>query len=316
MVGFVFQETTDAASEITRLFDFTWPTAVALWNLRWQVDGFLKAVPDATYADVASRFVVGSDIHGADIRSMSINSKWDEQKSRFAEFILTNIFSIYEGWCEQLFSRSPVKGMTSRDLYREGDGKTTGLNAFILKINLSVSSVARDTFQAAFLTHKKADKDKLTNYLKCYKYFKEVRNCQIHKNGLADARALEAFEDFSTVSSDLGTKGEIEFYSVTIGQKTPLSLRGVVGFCDIVLRMMVTIDALMSGSKTAEQSIIDRLKSATSGPRITLSSNDNKSLQKVKGICRTANLPAPSDVEAVRQLLIEQRLVFCAEHLR
>jgi hypothetical protein len=92
--GLAFQETDEAASEITRLFDFVWPTAVALWNLRWQVDGFLNAVPNASYADVASRFVVGSGIHGADIRAMSRNSNWEEQKARFAEFVLTNVFAV------------------------------------------------------------------------------------------------------------------------------------------------------------------------------------------------------------------------------
>ena len=102
MVGFVFRETDEAAAEITRLFDFVWPTAVALWNLRWQVNGFLTAVPNASYEDVASRFVVGSDVHGADIRAMSMKTTWEEQKARFAEFVLTNVFAVYESWARRL----------------------------------------------------------------------------------------------------------------------------------------------------------------------------------------------------------------------
>ena len=46
MVCFAFSETDEAADEITRLFEFVWPTATALWNLRWQVGGFLAIVPN------------------------------------------------------------------------------------------------------------------------------------------------------------------------------------------------------------------------------------------------------------------------------
>jgi hypothetical protein len=112
MVGFAFRETDEAASEITRLFDFVWPTAVALWNMRWQVGGFLSMVPEASYEDVASRFVVGSDIHGADIRAMSLNTTWEEQKARFAEFILTNVFAIYEGWAKRLLEFTQIRGVS------------------------------------------------------------------------------------------------------------------------------------------------------------------------------------------------------------
>lgn len=118
MVGFAFPETDAAADEITRLFDFVWPTATALWNLRWQVDGFLAAVPNATYEDVASRFVTGSGIHGADIRAMSIKTNWDDQKARFAEIVLTNAFAIYESWARRLLRSVQITGISDRNLYR------------------------------------------------------------------------------------------------------------------------------------------------------------------------------------------------------
>jgi hypothetical protein len=73
--------------------------------------------------------------------------------------------------------------------------------------------------------------------LKCYKYFKEIRNCQIHNGGVADKKVVDAFNDFLPVSSaaSLKVKETMEFFPANLGDKTNISLRGVVGFCDIIL---------------------------------------------------------------------------------
>jgi hypothetical protein len=232
MVGFVFRETDEAAAEITRLFDFVWPTAVALWNLRWQVNGFLTAVPNASYEDVASRFVVGSDVHGADIRAMSMKTTWEEQKARFAEFVLTNVFAVYESWARRLLRSTQVTGMSDRDLYRLGDQVSKGLPVFISRVVATPSPVMQRAFQASFSTHKKVHELQLVSMLKCYRYFKELRNCQIHNGGLADQKAVDAYTEFYPVSSaaSLKTKEGIEHFPVVLGDKTQVSLRGVVGF--------------------------------------------------------------------------------------
>ncbi len=311
MVGFAFSETDEAASEITRLFDFIWPTAVALWNLRWQVDGFLTAVPGATHEDVASRFVVGSGINGADIRAMSINTSWDDQKTRFAEFVLTNIFAIYESWARSLLRAVHVTSLKDQDLYREGDGSSTGLAAFLSKVNSTPSAVMQSAFQNSFLGHKKVFVAQQSGMLKCYKYFKELRNCHIHNGGVADQRLVDAFLDFTPISSPsaMKTKETIEHFPATLGTRTPLSLRGTVGFCDIVLRLMVTVDAQLSGSKAAEESALDRMHKGAGKYLLTLNRNSAVAHRQIGKICRNGNLPKPLVPEDVRQLLLQHRLV-------
>ena len=250
MAGFAFEETNDAAAEITRLFDFIWPTAIALWNLRWQVAGFLSVVPEATHDEVAARFVIGSGIRGADIRAMHQNVSWDQQKSRFAEFTLANIFAIYESWARRLVYTSRLRGVNDRDLFTVGDGVSRGLGVFIRQANAMTSPTMQSSLQPGFRAHKKVHVAQLDNMLKCYRHFKEVRNCLIHNGGVADQRMVDAYLDFLPVSSAsaLRTKESIQHYPAVLGETTRLSLRGVVGFCDIVLRMMITIDAEISGS--------------------------------------------------------------------
>lgn len=57
-----------ASDQITALFNFVWPTAAALWNLRWQVQGFVAEVPSATVDQPEQRFVFGSKIDTVDLK--------------------------------------------------------------------------------------------------------------------------------------------------------------------------------------------------------------------------------------------------------
>jgi hypothetical protein len=310
VVGFAFPETDEAANEITRLFDFVWPTAAALWNLRWQVNGYLTAVPNASSQEVAGRFVAGSGIGGADVKGMVTRLTWDDQKERFAEFILTNVFAVYESWARRLILSCNINDMSDRDVYRIGNGTTSGLSVFIARVTETPSVAMQTAFQPEFLKHKKVYVTEQEKMLKCYTYFKEIRNCQIHNGRKADQTAVNAFNSFSPVSSAsaLKTKETIEHFPVTLESRTKLSLRGVVGFCDIVLRLMITVDAQLSGSDAAERVALERIRSTT-GLIPTLSAVDKRMRKTIRGICRRASLPPPHDIPALKSLLLQQRLV-------
>jgi len=67
-----FEITNEAQKQITNIFDFVWPTAAALWNLRWQIRGFLDTVPGSSVSDLESRFVLGSEIHGTNFKKIFV----------------------------------------------------------------------------------------------------------------------------------------------------------------------------------------------------------------------------------------------------
>src|SRR5438309_2064445 len=100
-----FPETAIFQRSQTDLFEFVWSTAAALWNLRWQVNGFLAVVPEATKEDLMSRFLRGSDIHSASLREACQERTWKEQQEQFALHILVVAFATYEAWAENLASR-------------------------------------------------------------------------------------------------------------------------------------------------------------------------------------------------------------------
>jgi len=305
---FAFEETDDAMAEITRLYDFIWPTALALWNLRWQVDGYMRAAPDASYSDFQARFAAGSDIRGADVRSMIAKTTWDEQKGRFAEVLLTNLFAIYENWADLLTDR--VTGFKGKDLAYYGNGTSDGVLAFLAAVNKAQSQVMSSCFKSTFERHKDYHLPILEEMLKCYRYFKEIRNCLAHKGAIADQRVADSYASFQPVSSaaSLKTKETIQHSHVVVGQRVDLSLRGVVGFSAIMRRLMVSIDAAISGSSIAEQHALERLRQV-GGPRRVLNARPRRQQQQVSKVYTVAGLPAPLNPAIAQGFLLQHRLI-------
>ena len=104
------------ARRITDIFDFAWPTAAAIWNLRWQVAGYLSVVPDATPQELSGRFLAGSGIRGANLRKSCIKTTWDEQQQEFAKFLLIEFCALYESWCEDALAELNLKADLKKSL--------------------------------------------------------------------------------------------------------------------------------------------------------------------------------------------------------
>ena len=74
-----------------------------MWNLRWQVAGFCSRHPSATVQVLDERFLSGSGLRGANFKRACIETDWEDQVQQFAKFSLVALFSIYEGWLEDVF---------------------------------------------------------------------------------------------------------------------------------------------------------------------------------------------------------------------
>ena len=113
MTRYFFRPSVDAQKQLTAFFHFMWPTAAALWNLRWQVAGFRAACPSCTERELESRFVLGSGIHGASLHQACIDATWTDNQQSFAQFLLFQTFSTYESWVSEILDLLSVR---NRDL--------------------------------------------------------------------------------------------------------------------------------------------------------------------------------------------------------
>jgi hypothetical protein len=102
MARYFFDCSAEAHDDITALFDFVWPTAVAMWNLRWQVQGYVGATGDDSVPSLRNRFSHGSGIDGANLNRACLEVDWDVQQQEFGRTVLVNVIAIYEAWIDGL----------------------------------------------------------------------------------------------------------------------------------------------------------------------------------------------------------------------
>ena len=297
-----FKETTNTRSEMTALYDFVWPTAVAMWNLRWQVHGYLSIRPNASIDELHGRFSVGSEIHGGNlIRACSTHS-WENQQEVFAKILLINICALYESWLSSVLDQlgghahDELKCLQFPTKYDSKSAPADGVWASIAKICRSPSTFTSTCFYPVLLKNPKNSKTQLDALLKCYRFFKECRNDVAHNGSKASARTAKAFVEFQPVANtnDLGVLEVPLHKPLTLGQPVNLNLRGVVGLSDIVLRIITTLDAELACSQSAEKVFITRWQATHDKTKFTLPVKDVRKRQsRAVSLIKKTGLPEP-----------------------
>src|SRR4051812_329709 len=85
-------------TQLTSLYDLINPSVAAMWNLRWQVRGYVEENGSATKDELHGRFVAGSGIGSANLRRHCLERSWDEQTGEIALFGVFAAIGLYEGW--------------------------------------------------------------------------------------------------------------------------------------------------------------------------------------------------------------------------
>ncbi len=299
--------------QVTGVFDFLWPTAAAMWNLRWQVDGYLRVRGNATVAELENRFVAGSGIHGANIRRACAELSWEQQQQEFAKFLLITIFALYESWLKIVLEDL---GTWTRQVEKQlqfptsvQSGKRTGVWEAVDVVTAQESPMLKEAFYASLLAHRKNARAYLDNLMKCYRYFKESRNCLIHNGGIANDKAEEVYRDFVAVANpgDLGIADPPQHFPITAGAPIGISLHGIVGFCDVILRLIATLDAELSRSAGAEK-VFHRNWVAVNGKKCLKTGDLVKRRRQIERLVSKLGLPEPAETEAIEQYLLAHRL--------
>lgn len=294
---------------MAEVFNFIWPTATALWNLRWQVRGFIETVKDARQDQLNSRFVEGTDLPESDFREACINQTWDQQKEQFAAFLLIDIFALYESWIDNTLGDG---GLQIEEGKRTSLGKalqfSNARNA-LLALTTDKSPMLINAFRPRLLQNPKYAEEKLENLIACYRYFKEIRNSLAHRGGIADKKAEDAYSEFASVASVsmLGVKEVPLHYPVVSGQKVKLNLRGVVGMADVIKRLITTIDIELCQAKKAEREFETRWKAINGSLPIYLPVKQREA--RLRQYVRKLGFPNPSATDEIEKFLKAKKLI-------
>ncbi|MBX3269806.1 MAG: hypothetical protein KF729_06075 [Sandaracinaceae bacterium] len=280
---FFFPETRRLIRANADMFDFLWTAAAGLWSMRWQVDGFVRAMDAYDDATVKARFVSGSRIHGANIKGVCIDASWNANQEQLAAIALTLGISNFEGWLSDVVAQADEPGTASpsglvgRRMKLASDiMKPKSFKSAVGKLLGTGSELGRTCFGPPLARRWKRELEKLDALLRVLRHFKDLRNKIVHNGGVADQQLVDSFNDISSLTKDdLGTPEFPSLNPVTLGSRVSLSLRGVVAMTDVLLRIAAAVDATLSESQSVDRIVFERWQAAH-GKRVMLSNDQKK----------------------------------------
>jgi hypothetical protein len=296
-----FMSSRQAADNITDIFDFVWPTAAAMWNLRWQVDGFLRINPSVSEKVLVGRFIEGSGIRGANLKSACIDRSWQQQQERFAKFLLIEICALYEGWLEGVKGELTLASFDVKG-FQFPSNNHGGFSAALATASTRISVEMNNFNFPALARNKKYSAQKIEELLTCYWFFKECRNSLIHRGSLADSKVMNAYNSYHPLSKNsLGLSEKPAYATIhAVGDRIAPQLRGVVGLADVVLRIITTIDGQLSKCQDAEN-VLSSMWIEKHRGAVTLPATSKN--QRASRLIRQLNLPTPSNPEQLVDML-------------
>jgi hypothetical protein len=296
------------------LFNFVWTTSAALWNLRWQVKGYVDATGHADHYQLNDRFVKGSGITSADLITTCLKTTWPGQQEQFAKFVLFELCAMYEGWLDDVVPRA-VPNNRVQEVIKSLQFPTLPGNHYSLRraiqiVNSRRSAVIKTEFFPILKGNPKNSWSNIEDLLVAYRYFKEVRNSLIHSGGIADVRVVQARNDLAALPFlNLGLKEALQLPALIVGDKVNVGLRNVVGLSSIVHRLVVTLDAALAVSKSSERDFLKRFAERNKNPNVLSKTDPAKRLRHLKRMLGKAEVPRPSTLPGTEALLVSEGLI-------
>lgn len=299
-----FTATENALESISSTFGMVWPIATSLWNMRQIISLEIAEKPEISDADLAEKYSRPAGIHGTSFHRDFLDTTWDKQQEQIAWILLNATVSTYEGWLHEL-KETVFPTMNERAL-QFPDSVLSEVN----RLTQPSSNMTSTCFHAAYGSRKHRDYGKIEDLLRCYRVFKEARNCYMHHGSFATDRLVDICSEYENDITPLllGFSEIPEFPSPTAGHKIDISLRGVVGFSGVVIKIIVSLDSELLRAQAAEDDFVARYQAKHSAVR-TL----GKSLADANDLTRRSveqcGYLRPDNIDAMKNFLVSKELL-------
>ena len=288
-------------AQITELFDDLWPTVTAIKNLRWQVNGYYHEMDVKQNAKLSARFVDSDDkTNRPNLYRTCIEQSWEQQEYSISRNLLTNIFALYEGWIETILPQLSEDYINAKNFQFPVTVGTT-----LTSMQQHETTALVNAMYSVYVAKNSSSKlSHLDNYLKVYRYFKECRNCIIHSGGRTNQKLINAYNDvLGLTAMDLDVAEVPEMEPVTAEDELVImSLRGVVGFSQIVIKLVEVLDMEFIKADKAIDCFVNQIREFTPYP-IYPSPDKTKAKRMIEAIMRRSGFLPPQHNEAFYQLL-------------
>ena len=149
----------------------------------------------------------------------------------------------------------------------------------------------------------------IDEYMKILRYFKECRNCIVHRGGQTTQRVIDAYANIVNYTPQvLGIKEMPQIFLNNVNDSIKISLRGVVGFSQLILKIVSTFDIELIKSNAAKAYFVEQLKSQ-SPHLITLPVLQPKIIHTICSVIAKARFIKPHDPISLLPLLQQEKIL-------
>lgn len=278
-----FEQTTSSIKELNAVIDNFASALIAIRNLRCEVRGILAECPDFTEEMFHVRYHFDKKIRWKNYRTKFEALPFSEQEEAFTWYLLYSTCAVFEGW----LAKMKEAGLITSTMIKDLQFPVSAANKMNAHISADTSQIMTSAFYPSYRTNKKYSYQNITALLYCYRTFKEMRNALVHSGKIATQKCVAAYCDYQNncTTVTLGTKEIPVVHSMSLGAPIVPSFRGVIGFTDIVIRILISYDTELIRTKVAEQYF----------------------LNKYRAIPESRNLPSANRGKANRQFLSKIR---------
>lgn len=308
-----FRSSQDFKQRYSALFDFMYPAATAMWNLRWQVQGYLAVAPNATKDDLMGRFVKGSQIGSVNLRASCLHTPWEEHLETLASLFAVNAIALFEGWIEslELVSGTHRRWLQFPSAHFVPQFTGSGVGEALIRLRASGLSPGMMTAFGNLSRSKHYDAARLDELLVAFRVFKEARNCWTHNGGAATPAFQNAEAAAATQPLLFGTHGRRLHLPTADGSGVVhMSLSAAQGLAAVVLRIVTSIDAELAAVVDAEKDLVDRWRQRHGKTPLQVSADEKRRNTLIVLACAQAGLPRPHQPSALYPLLRSRSLVW------
>ena len=224
-----------------------------LWNLRQASTEFFTHNPNANNKDAKNAIVNGLYVHGLNLDRVAHGYTWEQEEEFISEILLINATAIFDAWVDRFVFDSLTIASKGKKEDIAKDMKQGEFLSYETELNNEADSQVKGCFKivihAAY-----CDNQRLI-----YKYFKSCRNCLAHGDKVFSNAAAKKYTDISALTNnDCGLKEFPQMVSTIKDEPFQLKLRGVVGFYDILIRIITHYDRMAAEKRGLDNELIKR----------------------------------------------------------
>lgn len=321
MKNCLFDESNNAFENMTNTFSCFNAMIVSLKRTRKEICHWLILNSSVSNKDIDTLLDFDGEIHGVDYYKAFINKSWDDQKNEIVWLLLNTIVSTFEDWAFSIvYNHFPIlnaDGSINENATRNRVDNLQKPDQFSNEIHQMTSSLSAFTSTYVYpkmSTLKRRKFVKLSNFLYCFQVFKKMRNSYMHRGKKVSQDLIDAVNNYNsnvTSASDLEVRYLPIFGPFSIGDVIIPDYKKVAFLNEIIIKVVVSIDAELSKTSAAEDVLVNRFKNSTDYKykRVFPAqvARQKKLLQNF--FLNTFGVPIPDNVLDTKQFFLEKGLI-------